>query len=64
MRATEVLKLEHRVIVQVLDCLERMSENPKEMERELAAEAVEFLSDYADRRHHGKEEDLLFKAME
>jgi len=64
MRATEVLKQEHRLIEQVLDCLERMAADPSALDRDAAANAVEFLADYADRRHHGKEEDLLFTAME
>ena len=63
MRATEVLKLEHQVIVHVLDCLDRMTDNPQDLDREAATEVLEFLVDYADRRHHGKEEDLIFKAM-
>jgi hemerythrin-like domain-containing protein len=63
MRATEVLKQEHRLIEQVLDCLERIAAEPVNLDRQAAASAVEFLVDYADRRHHGKEEDLLFTAM-
>jgi len=66
MKATDVLKREHRIIEQVLDCLEQMADRAASGEgfdRDNAADAVEFLRTSADRCHHGKEEDRLFPAM-
>ena len=67
MKPTEILSGEHRVIEQVLDCLERMAQDCAARQRldgESAKLAVEFLRNFADRCHHGKEEEHLFPAME
>ena len=66
MKATDVLKGEHRLIEQVLDCIERIADRARTDEgfdRDNAAAALEFLHTFADRCHHGKEEDRLFPAM-
>jgi hemerythrin-like domain-containing protein len=58
---------EHRVIEQVLSCLERMAdryETGAPLDIESAAGAIDFFRVFADRCHHGKEEDLLFPLME
>jgi hemerythrin-like domain-containing protein len=65
-KAIETLMHEHRVIEQVLDVLETRAERVREggtVERAEIRELVEFLSGFADRCHHGKEEDLLFARM-
>ena len=67
MRATEVLKGEHRVIEQVLDCLERMAnrcEHEGRLDPGPARDAVTFFRGFADRNHHGKEEQQLFPMLE
>jgi hemerythrin-like domain-containing protein len=67
MRATDVLKLEHRVIEQVIACLEEIMnrcELGEPLDTESAKEAIEFFQMFADRFHHCKEEDLLFPLME
>jgi len=67
MRPTEILEAEHRVIEQVLSCLERMATIGTEAGRidaDPAREAIDFLRNFADRCHHGKEEAQLFPAME
>lgn len=67
MKPTEILSNEHRVIEQVLDCLERMAEGARatgRLEQTPAEQAVEFFRHFADRCHHGKEEAHLFPAME
>lgn len=62
MRAIEILKKEHRTIERGLELLEKAAERP---ESEDALQALlEFLSEFADRRHHAKEEDILFAALE
>jgi hemerythrin-like domain-containing protein len=67
MQPTEVLRREHRVIEQVLACLEIMTRkfaSDGRLDSQSAAEAVDFLRTFADRCHHGKEESHLFPAME
>src|SRR3989304_5906428 len=67
MRPTEVLMEEHRVIEQVLNCLERMAdrcEAGQPLDIESANQAIDFIRMFADRCHHAKEEDLLFPLME
>lgn len=67
MRATEILQSEHRVIEQVLSCLEKMTDQALaegRLEGQSASEALEFLKVFADGCHHHKEEDLLFPLLE
>lgn len=66
MTPTDILKDEHRLIEQVLDCLEDAAErlNIGEMvDPDIFLDAAEFVTGFADRCHHGKEEDILFVAM-
>lgn len=66
MQPTQILSSEHRVIEQVLDCLEAMARGVRERGRldvERAGQALEVLRTFADRCHHGKEEDVLFAWM-
>ncbi|MBI5393942.1 MAG: hemerythrin domain-containing protein [Verrucomicrobia bacterium] len=67
MKATEILSQEHQVILQVLDCLERIIEEATStgtLEAQPARDAIEFFQMFADKCHHGKEEAHLFTAME
>ena len=67
MKATEILSSEHRIIEQVLDCLERMAERVESggaLVEEHARSAVGFFRMFAERCHYGKEEAHLFPAME
>jgi hemerythrin-like domain-containing protein len=66
MRPTEILSAEHRVIEQVLDCLEAIADrarNGQSIDLANAEKALRFLKAFADRCHHGKEEDQLFPKM-
>jgi hemerythrin-like domain-containing protein len=66
MRATQTLMAEHEVILSVLDCVERLADQADHrgtLDVASAAEALDFLSGFADRCHHGKEEDQLFPAL-
>lgn len=57
---------EHRLIEAVLAALRRFAlgvPEPRPEERERLAQFVDFLSHFADKEHHGKEEDVLFVAM-
>lgn len=67
MRPTEILMQEHRVIEQVLNCLERMAQqcaDRRDLDTESASLAIDFFQNFADRCHHGKEEDCLFPLLE
>jgi hemerythrin-like domain-containing protein len=67
MKPTEILSGEHRIIEQMLDCLEKMVQDctaQGRLDQTSAEQAVEFFRNFADRCHHGKEETHLFPAME
>jgi hemerythrin-like domain-containing protein len=67
MNPTDILSEEHRVIEQVLQCLDIMAEQCKasnQLDKKAALEAIDFIQTFADRCHHGKEEAHLFAMME
>ncbi len=66
MQATEVLKEEHRLIEKVLKALDSFAhklEKNEEVNIEFLEESIEFIRNFADKCHHGKEEDRLFQLM-
>jgi len=67
MKPTEELKEEHKVILRMLKILERAAqdlEEGKKVPAEIFKKAVDFIRNFADRCHHGKEENTLFPMME
>src|SRR5574340_122282 len=67
MQPTDILMNEHRIIEQVLNCLERILEQcttEKKLDTKSAKQAIEFFRSFADRCHHGKEETQLFPVMQ
>lgn len=67
MNATDQLRAEHEGITTMLDILERISgqmASGKPANLDHLDQIVEFLSVFADQCHHGKEEDILFPALE
>ncbi len=57
---------EHRVIERMLAILSMASdrmEKGEDIDPKLHSSAVDFLKNFADKCHHGKEEQLLFKKM-
>ena len=67
MQPTDILMTEHRLIEQVLNCLEKIvqqAEAEKKLEKKSALEAIEFCRAFADGCHHAKEEAHLFPVME
>jgi len=63
MKATDVMKEEHRVIKLVLQCLSRVTaqvEKGGTLDRDSAGKMIEFFREFADRCHHGKEEAQFF----
>ncbi|MGC4117462.1 MAG: hemerythrin domain-containing protein [Myxococcales bacterium] len=64
MEAIETLMFEHRFIERGLDALEGFTRTLHGQDgREELGRFVRFLRGFADRLHHGKEEDLLFTRM-
>ncbi len=53
---------EHRIIEKVLTALEAAAE--QEVSLEFYEQAVDFIVNFADKCHHGKEEDRLFPVLE
>ncbi|MFQ5865080.1 MAG: hemerythrin domain-containing protein [bacterium] len=67
MKATDILSEEHRIILSVLQCLEKIAAEAEEkgkLNSESANAAITFFRNFADRCHHAKEEDRLFGVME
>lgn len=67
MQPTDVLMSEHRLIEQVLNCLEKIvqqAEAAKKLDKTSALEAIDFCRFFADGCHHTKEEAHLFPVME
>ncbi len=67
MRATGVLKEEHRAIERMLAVLGTAAQRLEAGERvrpRLLREAVDFVRNFADKCHHGKEEANLFPRLE
>lgn len=67
MKATDILKHEHRVIERVLAVLERAAKRLEAGENvppEVFEKSLDFIRNFADRCHHAKEEGVLFAAME
>lgn len=67
MSVTDQLKEEHKVIERMLDVLRVASdrlERGEEVSMDVFREAVDFIRNFADRCHHGKEEETLFPVLE
>jgi len=67
MKATQVLRDEHEGILAMLAVVESAAkrlQSGKEIPNDMMTNAVGFFRNFADRCHHGKEEDELFPALE
>jgi hemerythrin-like domain-containing protein len=67
MKATTILMNEHRVIEQVLNCLEALAKQGLQrgkLDGDSARQALEFFRVFADGCHHRKEERCLFPRLE
>ena len=65
--STEQLVDEHKVIKDALKILEKICdklESGETVDIEHAEQLIDFIRIFADKCHHGKEEDLLFQAVE
>jgi hemerythrin-like domain-containing protein len=65
MDAIDLLMDEHQLILRALDALEGFAAELAggAEDRAELARFVRFIREFADARHHGKEEDILFEAM-
>jgi hemerythrin-like domain-containing protein len=67
MKATDILYEEHRIILKVLDCLQKIAEEAETsgtLHADSATQAIDFFRNFADGCHHAKEEARLFVVME
>jgi hemerythrin-like domain-containing protein len=67
MQPTEVLRREHRVIEQVLQCLRKLADRcdgEGRLDGLAATQILGFLQEFGDQWHHGKEEHHLFPLLE
>ena len=63
---TAVMVEEHKLILRIINLLEtsvRLLDEGKFRDWDFYLDAVDFIRNYADRFHHAKEEDILFKAL-
>ena len=66
MQARGPLMIEHRLIERMLTKIQEMLtqvEETKKIDPLFVDNAVDFIRTYADRTHHGKEEDILFRDL-
>ena len=66
MQARAPLMIEHRLIERMIANIDRMLlqiEKEEKIDPVLIDTAVDFIRTYADRTHHGKEEDILFRDL-
>jgi hemerythrin-like domain-containing protein len=67
MQARGPLMVEHRLVERMIDVLQRALEHARQIQSidpYLVDAAVDFIRVYADRTHHGKEEDIMFRELE
>jgi len=65
--AIDILRDEHKAILGMLDATEeaaRQMQQQKDVAPEILSGLLEFFQVFADRCHHGKEEDCLFPQLE
>jgi len=66
MQARGPLMIEHRLIEQMLNIVRRTLEHVEQtqaIDPYFVDTAVDFIRVYADRTHHGKEEDIMFREL-
>jgi len=66
MQARGPLMIEHRLIERMISIIKAaliQIESTQEVDPVLVDAAVDFIRTYADRTHHGKEEDILFRDL-
>lgn len=67
MKATSLLKTEHdaiKVMLRIMRAVSGKLDRGEEVDSQHLEDILEFLSVFADKCHHGKEEGILFQALE
>lgn len=62
-----ILMIEHRIIERLINLMDAQAEEADKENKinpDFLVFAIDFLKTYADKCHHGKEEDILFKTLE
>jgi hemerythrin-like domain-containing protein len=65
-KPTKILSDEHLNILKVIEALSQECDSidsRKELDKDFFKNAIFFIRNYADRFHHAKEEDILFKEL-
>lgn len=65
-KPTQILSDEHQNILKVINALLKegdLLQQNKDLDKSFFAKAVDFIRNYADKFHHAKEEDILFKEL-
>jgi len=65
-KSTKILSDEHKNILKIADALEKECDAIKQgklIDKDFFIKAIYFIRNYADRFHHAKEEDILFKEL-
>ncbi|MEK7658877.1 MAG: hemerythrin domain-containing protein [Patescibacteria group bacterium] len=65
-KTTTILSEEHKHILSVIDALFEECSNfksGKQLDKEFFCKAIDFIKNYADKFHHAKEENILFKEL-
>ncbi len=66
-QSTKELSDEHKNIIKVIGALEKECgalKDGKKLDKEFFVKVVDFIRNYADKFHHAKEEDILFKELD
>ncbi|MEM4338665.1 MAG: hemerythrin domain-containing protein [Candidatus Nitrosocaldus sp.] len=67
MSATSELRRDHEVIMKVLNAMDllrvMLRQGNKDLPLEVINDTIDFAKNFTDRCHHGKEEDVLFPAL-
>lgn len=64
MNATQILSEEHQNILKVIAAIEKECEkldSGQKIDEDFFTRSIDFIRNYADKFHHAKEEDILFK---
>ncbi|MFH1209729.1 MAG: hemerythrin domain-containing protein [archaeon] len=68
-KTSKILSDEHKNILKVIEALNRECNNLEsgkrleKLDKEFFKKAIDFIRNYADKFHHAKEEDILFKEL-
>ncbi len=59
--SSKILVEEHKNILKVVEALSKEIEQGKDIDEKFFRSVIDFIRNYADKFHHAKEEDILFK---